>query len=591
MSRQRGVQKVPFSEDFKEELRRRNDIVDVVGSYVPLTKRSGANLFGLCPFHSEKTPSFSVSSEKQIYHCFGCGKGGDVVSFIMQIENLSYPDAVQFLARRAGMEVPEDDPDPGRGRRTRMLELNRDAARYFHSRLMDASGAPAQAYVEKRGVVSMVNRFGLGYAPGGWQSLTDAMTRRGYTRQELVDAGLARVGKGGGLYDYFRNRLMFPVIDVRGSVIGFSGRILDDGEPKYLNSPDTLVYSKSRSLFALNLAKKSKSGYILLAEGNIDVVSLHQAGFDSAVASLGTSLTPDQARLLSRYTSQVIIAYDADAAGQKAAQRAIGILQPLDLKIKVLQIPDAKDPDEFIQSRGAGAFRALIEHSGNQMEYRLEQTAAQFDLKTDEGRLGYLKAAARLIASLPGSVEREIYGARAAESANVSAEAFLTEVARVRKQNAAAMRKKQAREASAPVRSAQPQSRQLRFENVRSAVAEEGVLSLLCRFPEQFGALPLTGSDFTSPALGRMYEAVMARVRQGLSVSLTALGEQLTPDEMSLLAGLLQRDDMPASAAGQAMDDYINRIRAEKDKAARGQDILAWAEKLKKTKGYGEDGS
>ena len=576
-----------FSEEFLEELSRRNDIVDVVSAYVPLTKRSGANQFGLCPFHGEKTPSFSVNAEKQIYHCFGCGKGGGVINFIMEIENLSFPDAVRFLARRAGMAVPEDDHDPDRGKRARMLELNREAARYFHAQLMAPTGVPAQEYVRRRGIVSMVKPFGLGYAPEGWQNLTDAMTAKGYTRQELIDAGLARVGRNGGLYDYFRGRLMFPVIDVRGSVIGFSGRILSDGEPKYLNSPDTLVYSKSRSLFALNLAKKSKSGYILLAEGNIDVVSLHQAGFDSAVASLGTSLTSDQARLLANYTTQVVIAYDADAAGQKAAQRAIGILQPLDMKIKVLKIPGAKDPDEFIQQNGPTAFRELIERSGNQIEYRLEQTAAQFDLGTDEGRVGYLKAAGKLIASLPGSVEREIYGIRAAEKAGVSKDAFLGEVARVRKQNAAAARKQRDREATAPLRAAQPQSRELRFENVRSAIAEEGVLNLLCRFPEQFGSLPLAGADFTSPALGGLYEAVMARVRQGRSVSMAALSQQFSPEELTLLAGILQHDEISAAAAQQAMGDYIDKIRAERDKAARGEDLRGYAEKLKQTKGYG----
>ena len=576
-----------FSEEFLEELSRRNDIVDVVSAYVPLTKRSGSNQFGLCPFHGEKTPSFSVNADKQIYHCFGCGKGGGVINFIMEIENLSFPDAVRFLARRAGMAVPEDDHDPDRGKRARMLELNREAARYFHAQLMAPTGAPAQEYVRRRGIVSMVKPFGLGYAPEGWQNLTDAMTAKGYTRQELIDAGLARVGRNGGLYDYFRGRLMFPVIDVRGSVIGFSGRILSDGEPKYLNSPDTLVYSKSRSLFALNLAKKSKSGYILLAEGNIDVVSLHQAGFDSAVASLGTSLTPDQARLMSRYTTEVIIAYDADAAGQKAAQRAIGILQPLDMKIKVLKIPGAKDPDEFIQQNGPTAFRELIERSGNQIEYRLEQTAAQFDLGTDEGRVGYLKAAGKLIASLPGSVEREIYGIRAAEKAGVSKDAFLGEVARVRRQNAAAARKQRDREATAPLRAAQPQSRELRFENVRSAMAEEGVLNLLCRFPEQFGSLPLAGADFTSPALGGLYEAVMARVRQGRSVSMAALSQQFSPEELTLLAGILQHDEISAAAAQQAMGDYIDKIRAERDKAARADDLRGYAEKLKQTKGYG----
>ena len=304
-----------FSERFLEELASRNDIVDVVGSYVQLSKRSGSNMFGLCPFHSEKTPSFSVSSEKQIYHCFGCGKGGGVINFIMEIEGLSFPDAVQFLAKRAGMEVPDDDtPDEVRGKRTRLLELNRDAARFFYSQLSTPAGVPAVEYIKKRGISpEMVKKFGLGIAPDSWTSLTDAMLKKGYSARDLIEAGLAKQSrKGSGFYDAFRNRLMFPVIDIRGSVIGFSGRILGDGEPKYLNSPDTLVFNKSRNLFAMNLAKKSKQGMLILAEGNIDVVALHQAGFGCAVASLGTSLTPDQVRLMDRYTDKVVIAYDSD---------------------------------------------------------------------------------------------------------------------------------------------------------------------------------------------------------------------------------------------------------------------------------------
>lgn len=576
-----------FPESFLEDLSARNDIADVVSSYVHLTRRSGTNQFGLCPFHSEKTPSFSINTEKQIYHCFGCGKGGGVINFIMEIENLSFPDAVQFLARRAGMEAPEDSHDENRGRRARMLELNRDAARFFHEQLRSPAGQAAREYVVRRGITNMVTPFGLGFAPDSWSALTDAMRAKGYTQPELVAAGLARTGKNGGIYDYFRNRLMFPVIDVRGSVIGFSGRILGDGEPKYLNSPDTLVYKKSNSLFALNLAKKSKSGYILLAEGNIDVVSLHQAGFDSAVASLGTSLTAEQARLMARYTNQVVIAYDNDGAGQKAAQRAITILQQLDMKVKVLQIPGAKDPDEFIQARGPQAFRDLIEKSGNQVEYRLEQVASQFDLSSDEGRVNYLKEAARLIASLPSSLEREVYGLRAAEKAGVSQAAFEGEVARIRKRNTASARKQQYREDTAPLRAVQPKNRELRFENVRSAMAERGVINLLCRFPEQFTNLSLEGSEFSSTTLGNLYDALKTRLRAGKAVSLAVLGEQFTSDELSLLADILHHDEIPAASAREAMGDYINKIRSEKDKASRQLDLAGYAEKLKQTKGYG----
>lgn len=577
-----------FPEAFLEELSARNDIADVVSGYVRLQKRSGANQFGLCPFHGEKTPSFSVNTERQIYHCFGCGKGGGVINFIMEIENLSFPDAVRFLARRVGMEVPEDAQDEQRGRRTRMLELNREAARFFHAQLTSPAGRPAQEYVVRRGITGMVKPFGLGYAPDSWQSLLDAMSAKGFTRAEIIEAGLARPGRNGGAYDYFRNRLMFPVIDVRGSVIGFSGRILGDGEPKYLNSPDTLVYSKSRSLFALNLAKKSKSGYILLAEGNIDVVSLHQAGFDSAVASLGTSLTADQARLLARYTNEIVIAYDSDAAGKKAAQRAISLLQPLDMKVRVLQVPDAKDPDEFIQNRGPGAFQELIEKSGNQIEYRMRQIEEPFDLKTDEGRSGYLREITKLLASLPTDTEREIYGRRAAEKIDVSWSALETDIARMRRKKLAEARKRQNREETAPLRAIQPQNRELRFENARAAAAERGVINLLFRFPERFGAVPLTGGDFTNPVLGRLYDTLTARLRNGQSFAPAVLGEQLSQEEMGLLTDIVHRDEVPPQRAEEAMSDYIRKIQEEKDKTLRRDDPRRYAEKLKERKGYGD---
>ena len=419
-----------FSEQFLQELSERNDIVDVVSGYVQLTKRSGSNLFGLCPFHSEKTPSFSVAPDKQIYHCFGCGKGGSVIGFIMEIENLSFPDAVGFLARRAGMAMPEENDHGESKRRERMLHLNRDAARFFHEQLKTPAGQTARDYIARRGLTARtVTNFGLGFAPNTWSSLTDAMKQKGYSERELFEAGLVRQGKSGrGVYDTFRNRLMFPVIDVRGNVIGFSGRILDDGEPKYMNSPETLVFSKSHNLFALNLAKKSKSGYLILAEGNIDVASLHQAGFDSAVASLGTSLTPEQARLMSRYVNEVVIAYDNDGAGQKAAQRAITILEKLDVRVRVLRMEGAKDPDEYIAKFGADAFRNLLEKSENHVEYRLDSLKANFDLTSDEQKVAYLKEAADIVAQLPGAVEREVYAMRLSEQTGVPKAAVLDEV-------------------------------------------------------------------------------------------------------------------------------------------------------------------
>lgn len=576
-----------FPENFINELVERSDIVDVVSGYVRLGKRSGSNLFGLCPFHSEKTPSFSVSPDKQIYHCFGCGKGGGVINFIMEIENLSFPEAVEFLARRAGMPIPEQTDDRESRRRARMLALNRDAARFFYSQLSMPAGRAARDYMAGRRIGSATaTNFGLGAAPDSWDSLLRAMEAKGYTGQELFEAGLARRGKNGGFYDSFRNRLMFPVIDVRGNVIGFSGRILGDGEPKYMNSPETPVFSKSRNLFALNLAKKSKSGYIILSEGNIDVVSLHQAGFDSAVASLGTSLTPEQARLISRYTDQVIIAYDNDGAGQKASQRAIGILEKLDVRVKVLRMSGAKDPDEFIKRKGADAFRNLLDASENQMDYRLRNVTDKYDLNVDEQKVDFLKEATELVARLPGAVERQVYSMRVASMAGVAADVVSGEVERKRKRLLSRAQRSDQREQSRPERQLQPAEKGLRYEDPYSAAAEEGLIRLLYLDPalSRETALP-EPEEFSSQALGRIYSAIRARIDRGEEVSAAVLGGELSLNEMSLLVGILQKPEL-LSRGGRALRDYIKRIRERKELAAGETDLRELASRLRERKGY-----
>ena len=576
-----------FPEKFIEELVDRSDIVDVVSSYVRLGKKSGSNMFGLCPFHSEKTPSFSVSPDKQIYHCFGCGKGGGVINFIMEIENLSFPEAVEFLAGKAGMQVPEDTNDKDSKRRSRMLELNRDAARFFHSQLSTEGGKAAVDYMINRRISPAVAKnFGLGYAPDSWDSLRNAMRQKGYTDRELFDAGLTKAGKNGGYYDAFRNRLMFPVIDVRGNVIGFSGRILGDGEPKYLNSPETLVFNKSRNLFALNLAKKSKSGYIILSEGNIDVVALHQAGFDSAVASLGTSLTPEQARLISRYTNQVIIAYDSDTAGVKAAQRAISILEKLDLKVKVLRMSGAKDPDEFIKLKGADAFRNLLEASENQIDYRLRSVTEKYDMDSDEQKVEFLKEATDMVARLPGTVERQVYSMRVASMAGISPDAVSAEVERRRKRLWSSAQKAEAKQQSRPERQAQPLEKELRYDDPASAAAEEGIIRLLYLDPGLAKSASLPGAEeFSSSALGRIYSVLLKRLSKGDSVSAAALGEELSSGEMSLLVRIIQKPEI-LSNSDKALADYIGRMRDIKAQKSPSSDLRALADKYRQKKGY-----
>ena len=574
-----------YPEKFITELVERSDIVDVVSGYVRLGKKSGANMFGLCPFHSEKTPSFSVSPDKQIYHCFGCGKGGGVINFVMEIENLSFPEAVEFLARRAGMPLPEQEDDAESRKRARLLNLNRDAARFYYEQLSTPAGQAARDYMARRRIgPATAKNFGIGFAPDSWDSLRKAMRAKGYSDFDMADAGLLKRGRSGGFYDTFRNRLMFPVIDVRGNVIGFSGRILGDGEPKYMNSPETLVFNKSRNLFALNLAKKSKSGYIILSEGNIDVVSLHQAGFDSAVASLGTSLTAEQARLLSRYTKEVIIAYDNDGAGFKAAQRAIGILEKLDIKVRVLRMSGAKDPDEFIQNKGPDAFRLLLEASEDQMDYRLRNILEQYDLGIDEQKVSFLREATNLVAECPNRLERQVYAIRVATQAGVAQDAVIKEVERRWHQKLRAAQKT-AEKQSSPVQGVQPKERELRYDDPVSATAEEGVIRLLFMDPAlaKRAALP-PAEDFSSPELKRIYGILRGKIERGETVSTATLGGELSAEEMSLLVRALQKPEL-LPRGDQALADYIKKIQEQKENR-QGTDLLELQRKYKETKGY-----
>ena len=402
---------MPFDRIFLDELSARNDIVDVVSQYVQL-KKSGANYFGLCPFHNEKTGSFSVSPDKQIFHCFGCGAGGGVITFVMKAEGLSFPDAVRYLADRAGMQVPEQGEEERRAarHRDRLYALCRDAARFYYDTLWKPENRAPQQYFIGRGLSRRtMNRFGLGYAPDSFHALMDAMTAKGYTRDELLDAGLVSRSEKGRIYDRFRNRVMFPIIDVRGNVIAFGGRVMDDSKPKYLNSPETPIFHKSRNLFALNLSKTTKNDYFILAEGYMDVIALHQAGFDSAVASLGTSLTEEQARIIARHTERIVISYDADGAGQSAAQRAIDILKKCDLQVKVLRIPGAKDPDEFIKNLGTEAFQERIDQAENSFYFEIRILSEQYDQSDPEQRTKFHREIAQKLCEFSEDLERENY--------------------------------------------------------------------------------------------------------------------------------------------------------------------------------------
>ena len=578
-----------FPPSFIDELVARNPIEDVVSQYVQL-RRSGANMFGLCPFHGEKTASFSVAPDKGIYYCFGCHKGGGVINFQMEVEGLSYPDAVRALAKRVGMDVPEDEQYQSRYRQQeRLWALHKEAARFFHAQLYAPIGNHALQYALGRGMSkAILTTFGVGYAPDSWDSMVKAMKAKGYTDEELKESGLVTVSqKNGNIFDRFRDRLMFPIIDVRGNVIGFGGRTLknDKDTAKYLNSPETIIFNKRKNLFGMNLAKKTKQGSLILVEGNIDVVALHQYGFDNAVASLGTSLTEEQATLMSKYVEQIVLIYDGDNAGQNATKRAIPILEKAGLQVKVLQLKDAKDPDEFLKKFGADRFKLLLNESSNRVEYQLGAILQKYDIREDEQRVKYLQESAELISTLNSAVQQEIYGHRVADVAKISHEAMAREVEKARKRRLAREKKKQEAIDLAPVKALQPKSRTIRYDNMKSAMAEERILAQAAQEPSLLEkARDLTPEMFSSPLLGKVFGQMMDRYRQGLEVSLGVLTD-LNQEEMSHVAGILGRHE--DTVHEQAFADCVRTVRGEHQVASVSteDDLRAYQDQLRKRKG------
>ena len=541
-----------------------------------------------------------MSADKQIYHCFGCKHGGGVINFIMEIENLSFPDAVRLLAKRANLEVPEDRGDPEETRRRqRVLALNRDAARWFYQNLSRPEGEAVTAYLARRQISrKTAMNFGLGASLDSWDALSTAMQEKGYTKADLLAAGLVVRSQKGRLYDKFRSRLMFPVIDVRGDVVAFGGRVLDKSEPKYMNTTETIVYSKRRNLYGINLAKKTRRPNFILCEGNIDVITLHQAGFDNAVASMGTALTVEQTRLLSRYTKELVLCYDNDTAGQLATQKNIELLRDSEFTVRVLQLPRRladgeyvkQDVDDFIKFNGPEAFEAVLSGSEEQMDYRMGAVAAKYDLSDGQQKIAYAGEISQLIASVPNAVEREVYAGRAAEAAGISREAMLLEVRRAWGKRRGQDRQALVRENLSVSALRQPKERSIRYTDMRSAMAEEGVVRLLFldgALAEQCRDLP--AEDFSSPLLARIYTQQLAAHGEGRTLTTAALAGELSPEEMGHLADILQEPAALANA-GRAMGDYIRVIKdcALKRRGAGEIDpLLAAKDQFKEKRGYG----
>ncbi|MDR1736691.1 MAG: DNA primase [Oscillospiraceae bacterium] len=557
---------------FLTELTARTDLVALAGQYTALTLKGGVWV-GLCPFHSEKTPSFNLSRDNTMYYCFGCGAGGGAVQFLMQAENMEFIDAVRELALRAGMDMPEEEERRGI-RRARLLEINKLAARWFFENLSRPAGEAALAYMRSRGLSSKTaRRFGLGAAPDEWDALARHLEQSGLSREELTESGLAALNNRGGLTDAFRDRLMFPIFDPGGQVIAFSGRALKDGVPnKYKNSRETGVYIKSRTLYGLNYAKNSSRPYFILVEGNVDVPMLHQHGFDSACATCGTALTDAQAGLMAKYKREVVLAYDSDEAGRTATQKAMKKLETAGLKIRILALSGAKDPDEYLKRYGPGAMEALLTGAENHMNYRLESIAAQFNLESDDGRRDFLRKAEEMLLDLNTEAERQIYASRVAERADVSREAVLRDLdaARTRKHRKAAA----------------AEERALIYPKKPSGGIEEDILMHMARAEEYAtrGARELAPSDFTDPARERLFTAMTSPEFSPAA---------LDAPEAALLAKLKGGRPAPYSAAGEVLSDEswrsaVRRLREtglKRAKPASDQDLLTLRETLKEKYG------
>lgn len=521
-----------------EEIKARNDIVDVISSYISL-KRAGSNMQGLCPFHSEKTPSFTVFTATQGYYCFGCGAGGDAITFIRQIENLEYIPALEFLAKRAGITLPESTRRTEGGfDRMRMQQMNKEAARYFRECLFDPKiGGEAMAYLQNRGLDSAtIKRFGLGFAPASFSALTNRLRDFGYTEEELIAGFLCGRSKTRGtLFDYFRNRVMFPIIDVSGNVIAFGGRVMDDSQPKYLNSSDTPVFKKSRNLFALNFARTACAEELILCEGYMDVIALHAAGFTNAVATLGTALTPEQARIMSRYTKKVLISYDSDAAGQKAANRAIGILGEVGLDVRVLKISGAKDPDEFIKKFGATKFSEQLAASHGKFEYNMDNVLMRHDITIPDEKIKALNELCNMIADIYSSAEREVYIGAVSKRLDISAESIRSDIERILKKKKREYKKQESQKIVRQSAGFGDRINPDYAKNVAAAKAEEAVLGLLLLYPEhrsavQEGKVALCENDFFTDFGKRVFCAI-GEIGKTASFETSLLGEFFTPEE------------------------------------------------------------
>lgn len=559
------------------------DIETVIAPYVNL-KRRGKNLVGLCPFHGEKTPSFTVYPETASYYCFGCGAGGDIFTFIKTAENLDYIEAVRKLAADAGVTLPENGIDDSLAKlKTRIYAINRETARFFHSYLFTEGGKWALDYLIGRGLTPQtIKHFGLGCAPDSWDALQKHLSGKGFSTDEMYQAGVIGKSQRGTYYDMFRKRAIFPVIDVRGNVIAFSGRAPSGEEngKKYVNSTDTPVFKKSQNLFGLNFAKNFCSKQVILVEGNMDVISLHQAGFENTVAALGTSFTAEQANLLCRYAGEIVLTLDADAAGKKAAARAMELLKGYGVPVRIVSIPDGKDPDEFIKKYGASKFKALLEGAVNDIEYKLLVAADGIDTDSDDGKLKYLNSAASILAATNDPVARDLYASRLSDKYNISKTALNTKIDELRRKYRKTAVKKEVAAAITP-RFSRDDVNPDKYRNRRAAAAEEKILSILLQHPDlyEYCSSKLTEKNFVTAVNRRIYIAFSNQLQKGRSIDISFLGEDFTPTEMGYIVSLQHSvsGESPKESLKDCIKVLIEEANLETIKEKTDMSVDEWA--------------
>ena len=581
---------MPLSEEFLDKLKDANEISSVMSTYVSL-KRAGRDNVCLCPFHSEKTASCHVYSDTQSFYCFGCGAGGDVINFIRLIEHLDYLESVKFLAQRAGIPMPDDSYDRSGEVKQRLLEINREAARFYRDILLSDAGREGRDYLRNRGLTeNTVRKYGLGYAPDDWGKLKAHLLSKGFHEQELVDAALLVRSRKGNTYDKFRHRVMFPIIDRRGNIIAFGGRTLEPDAPaKYLNSDETAVFHKRSSLFSLNFAKNTKEKFLILCEGYMDVISLNQAGFDNAVATLGTAITPEQARLMRQYCEEVVISYDSDGAGQKATMKAINLLSEAGIEAKVLQMTGAKDPDEYIQKYGADGFRMLLQQSGGAISFELKKFTAGLDMETPEGRASYLKKAVALLAEVDNRIDRMVYISDTARICSMTPGEIEKAVEERRRYKSYSMKQQERRELINPVRKRNGGENLGRSPEDK---AQRGIIAFLFHSPDMLKKIEerLTYEDFPDENYRNMYNAVAARIKNGISLDISSIGDEFSAEQVGRIMGIISEHNL-LPYQKERLNEYITVLEKRRDKYGGKKpeemsesDMLERMEKLRREK-------